>query len=234
MLPTVRAMQRLLDGLLGAADGDEPRGIVRPRQAAVSRFGLALDPHPALCEWVAAERLDALFLHRPWRLAEEQIPAHLGVIAYHSPFDRHLTCGFNPRLADALEMRALRPFGRGDGRVIGMCGEVAPQSVPAFARTVEREFGGVDAVIQPARGAVERVAVVGAMTDALVREAAAEGVDLYLTGQLRVPARAAVSATGIGVVAVGHHRSEQWGLGALAAILRGAWPALETIVRPLG
>lgn len=77
-----------------------------------------------------------------------------------------------------------------------------------------------------------RVVAANAMTDALVREAAGRGADVYLTGQLRAPARAAVAQTGIGVVATGHHRAEEWGLRELARLLRERWPGLAAEVWP--
>lgn len=76
------------------------------------------------------------------------------------------------------------------------------------------------------------MAVVGAMTDALVREAALRGADLYITGQLRKPALSAVKETGIAVVAAGHRRCEEWGLKALAGVLRERWFELEVVLNP--
>ena len=70
----------------------------------------------------------------------------------------------------------------------------------------------------------------GAMNDALVREADARGARVYVTGQWRVPATEAVNETGIGVVCVGHRRSEEWGLRALAGLLRERWATLRVIV----
>ena len=61
--------------------------------------------------------------------------------------------------------------------------------------------------------------VAGAMTDALVRAAAAAGAVLYVTGSWRAPGSAAVAETGIDVLALGHERWERWGLGELAARL---------------
>ena len=68
------------------------------------------------------------------------------------------------------------------------------------------------------------------MNDALIREAADRGAGLYLTGQYRTPAQAAVNETGIAVAAVGHCRSEAWGLRALADVLRERWPELVILV----
>ena len=78
------------------------------------------------------------------------------------------------------------------------------------------------------------MAVVGAMTDALVREAHARGIGAYVTGQWRQPAARAVRETGLGIVVLGHRRSELWGLRALAGLLR-THPAradLEILLQP--
>lgn len=142
-----------------------------------------------------------------------------------------MTLGFNPHLARVLEMREAAPFGDREGRPLGMLGDVAPARVDEWTARAESLFGGVE---ERAGGTpdqpVRRVAVVGAMTDALVREAAARGADLYLTGQLRGPAADALRETGMAAVAVGHRRSEEWGLGMLASLLEASCPGVETVV----
>jgi putative NIF3 family GTP cyclohydrolase 1 type 2 len=77
---------------------------------------------------------------------------------------------------------------------------------------------------------VNRLAVVGAMSDELVREAAEQDVDLYVTGELRQPARTAVQQTGMNVAVIGHAAGEQWGARALAGILRERWSQLDVLV----
>jgi len=76
---------------------------------------------------------------------------------------------------------------------------------------------------------VPGVAVVAAMTDPLVREAA-RGAEVYVMGHFRQPAKEAVLNTGIGVIVVGHRRSEEWGLRALAGVLRERWCGLEVLL----
>ncbi len=189
-----------------------PPLVVAPCERQVRRLGLSLEP-PA-----RTESLDALFLHRHWGFQD----AGIGVLASHLPFDERLTIGYNPELAEALGLDAVEVLG-----TKGMIGDFAGD----FATLVERitaEFGKPEAV-EPG-GVVRRVAAVGAMTDALVREAAARGAGAYVTGQMRVPALRAVAETGMAVVAIGHRRSEVWGLHLLARLLRAEWPGLETIV----
>ncbi|MDQ3398737.1 MAG: Nif3-like dinuclear metal center hexameric protein [Deinococcota bacterium] len=219
-----------LDGFFGVAlYRNEPDGSYLPSQRPIRRLGLALEPFPGLGEWVRGERLDALFLHRPWGLEKTQPPPDVGVLAYHLPFDETLTLGMNARLAGVLSMTGLMPLGKKDGRVIGMLGDVPNSGFQNFRAVVEGVFGGLETVVT-GRGEVARVAVVGAMTEALVLEAAERGADVYITGQFRQPAERAVLATGIAVIEVGHERSERWGLRALAGVLRERWAGLEVIV----
>lgn len=226
-----------LDQLFHSARyGDDQHGVYRASDRPVRRLGLALEPWPGLGAWVVAERLDALWLHRPWQLSASALPSTIGVLADHLAFDEQLTLGYNPRLAAALGLDALDVLGTKDRRPIGMIGVVPPQPAAVFQRRVADLFGGLEATLPAAApdGEVRRAAVVGAMTDALVRAAAAQGATMYLTGQLRQPARTAVADTAMHVLAVGHHRSELWGLHALAAALREHWPTLEVVVRDQG
>ena len=128
-----------------------------------------------------------------------------------------------------------------EGRPLGMTCALPDGPVPfaAVVARLEAEFGGLEEVRPPAAGAdapVGAVACVGAMNDGLVRAADAAGAGLYVTGQWRQPARAAVRETGIGVAAVGHHRSEAWGLRTLERLLRNdpmaAGMEVQTIPEP--
>ncbi|GJG87253.1 hypothetical protein tb265_24340 [Gemmatimonadetes bacterium T265] len=238
-LPTLDALAAFLHDALGAdAYPPEERGGVfhapATRVAAgrpLTRLGLALDPWPGLRAWAARGAFDAVFLHRPWRLAQGTLGPEVGVVYAHLPFDEHLTTGDNAPLAAALGFRTREVLGRKQGRPIGMLGDVSPRPVADALALVTRVFGGVEAVVLPAPArTVAQVAVVGAMNDALVREAAARGAGLYVTGQLRAAARAAVDETGIAVAAVGHEESERWGLGALADLVGSRWPALQVAI----
>ena len=212
VLPTLTDLAATIELITG-----HPPDIVVPSAREVRRLGLALEP-PA-----RVESLDALFLHRPWGMRD----GGSGVLASHLPFDERLTIGFNPDLAEALEMEAPEVLGRKEGRPLGMIGGFAGGDL--MARIVAA-FGEPEAVERGSGAEIRRVAVVGAMTDTLVREAAARGADAYVTGQMRAPARQAVADTGMAVIAVGHRRSEVWGLHLLARLLRDEWPALETAV----
>ena len=213
---------------------EERGGVYLPSTRPVKRLGLALEPWGQLPQWVESERLDALFLHRPWKLQLEAIAEDIGVVSYHLAFDERLTLSFNPRLAEVLAMTNLCLLGEKQGRAIGMIGDVPTQDFTSYHSYINQVFGGLEKACIGNKTEVSRIAVVGAMSDALVREADVRGADLYVTGQLRQPAEIATVETGIGVIAVGHRRSEEWGLRAIAHVLQERWYELEVVLPALG
>lgn len=208
----------------------EPDDEHRP----VKRIGLALDPWPELPTWVEENALDALWLHRPWKLDAVTLPPDVAVLFHHLPFDETLGLGYNVALAQEMDLQSLEELGhkQAEGyppRAIGMLGNVAaPRSFASWQAWANATFWGYEQAVPGRFDTIGYVAVVGAMTDALVREAAERGAQLYITGQLRKPALEAVNETGLAVLAPGHDRSERWGLRALAELLRST--GVESIV----
>lgn len=218
----------------------EQGGVYHASGYPVQRLGLVLEPFPELADWMVENQLDTLWLHRPWQLDLTTLPPDVAVIYNHLPFDEHLTMGYNPRLAAQLRaVGPLEPVGFKQAvnaigesppqRPIGMLFDAVQQDIAEWVRRAEILFGGNDRIEPGRQTSIERVAVVGAMNDALIREAADRGAGLYLTGQYRPSAHKAVAETGIAVIAVGHRRSEEWGLRAMVDLLRERWPGLVLI-----
>jgi len=201
-------------------------------EGTIRRIGLALEPFPGLADWVRSGALDALWLHRPWQTDLSPLPETLPILYHHLPFDEHLTLGYNLPLAGELGLVGLEELGykQAEGlppRPIGMQGAAPERSLADWIHHLGVAFGGYDEVIGEPSRPVAQLAVVGAMNDALVREAAGRGAGLYVTGQFRQPARKAVAETGMAVLTIGHRRSEEWGLRALGRMIGDRWPDLQ-------
>ena len=230
-MPTLDELTTFLDRALTVnIYEDEQAGTYFSSKRNVTRLGVALEPPANLQAWVEHERLDALFLHRPWGLERSALPDGVGVIAYHLPFDDHLTLSFNPRLGGALGLKGLEVLGVKEARRIGMIGDVEGVSVKEVREAVEETFGGLESSHLGLLTDVTRVAVVGAMNPGLIREASERGAGVYITGQYRKSAQKAALETGLSVLEVGHRRSELWGLRALAGVLRERWANLTVVL----
>ena len=213
---------------------NDQNGVYKASERSVRRIGLLLEPFPSIADWTREEALDALFIHRPWRLEKMTPPeGDVGILAYHYAFDELLTTGYNPRLADALLMRDVEVLGHKEGRPLGMIGDVPRVDLRTFQAQVREIFGGLEgAYLSEEPGdEVARVCVVGAMRDPLVREARERGADVYITGQYRDHARGAVDDTGMSILEIGHERCERWGLRALAGVLRERYVDLFILLR---
>ena len=224
-------LANFLDQYLETAKyADEAPLVHRQFGRSLRRLGMALEAWPGLPEWAAAEKLDAVFLHRPYKLELDALPEDIGILASHLPFEEKLALGYNLRLATALEMTRLETLGHRKGRSLGMIGCVPPQTVGAFYQSVKETFGGREDARTCERNEVTKVAVVGAMTAELMHEASKRGAEVYVTGQMRRPAREAILDTGLGIVIVGHRRSEQWALSVLANVLRERFCGLKIVL----
>lgn len=211
---------------------DEQGGVYRAGHRPLRRLAVALEPSARLYERLRTAPPDALWLHRPWKLDLRQLPPDVPVLYHHLPFDETLTLGHNTPLADVLRLTEVAELGykQAEGlppRAIGMLGDAPRQSLQTWQAQLTRHFGGLDSLTGDPDCPVDRIAVVGAMNEALVREAAERGAELYITGQWRQPARKAVEQTGMAVAAIGHLRSEEWGLRTLADVLHRAFPNLK-------
>ena len=230
MSPTVHDLADLLAPTLDREryhrEGD-PAGVWIASDRPVRRLGLRLDAGHAPFDW--AQGLDAVLIHRPFGLWPARLPGGLGVVAVHRALDDHASVGHTPPLAAALSLTPDdEPLMRG-GKTVGLVGRLDPVPLADAVGRVERELGGVEDGLGDGPETVEAVALVGAMTDELVRAAAGRGAGLYVTGQLRQPARAAVMETGLRVLAVGQDRAEAWGLRWLASLVQERWPEVEVV-----
>ena len=227
------ALAQQIDAERYERDGD-PAGVWVASDRPVRRLGLRLEAGTAPYAWLPGDpgsgpeqAVDALLLHRPFGLWPARLPSGVGVLAVHRALDDLVWTGGT--LARALGMEPdADPLLR-DGTPVGHVGPVGDVDVFEAEQRLEALLGGVEATTGQTLDGGGRVAVVGAMTEALVLEAAARGAALFVTGQMRAPAAAAVRRSAMRVVAVGQARSERWGLRLLAARLVEEWPGLDVI-----
>jgi len=236
--PTVAAVRALLARELGPpVDGDVRLTWRRsgPAGAPVQRLVLAPEWRP---EHAALARPgDAWFLHRPWRLPPDQPGGAVGVFSSHAAFDSRLSVGPSVALASRLGLTGGESVFRrpGDPLPIGVVADDAPgapRGAAEWRALLRAEFGGADEELpgDEPDAPVCRVALMGAMDGTLVQECVRRGAGLYVTGAMRVPGRDAARSLGLPVIAVGHSRSEMWGLRHLSRVAAGRLPGLKAVV----
>jgi len=214
------------------ADWDGARnGLQVENRGQVHRLVAAVDASLATVKLAADAGADLLLVHHglfwserlPWtgptyRLLRLLMDHDLAVYSAHLPLDAHRKIGNNVLLCHALGFRALAPFFACKGRRIGWQTRIR---IPR-ERLVERVAGvlGTRPTLLPGGPPVcRRIGVVTGGAGGDLRQAAAEGVDTFITGEGPHWTHGLAEELGLNVLYGGHYATETFGVKALAAHL---------------
>lgn len=155
--------------------------------------------------------------------------ADVSLYVSHLPLDAHPEVGNNAVLARLLELRDLAPFGAWGSGAIGVMGRL-PESLDAagLAARLEALLGARPEVLPFGSEAIARVAVVSGAAADLIPEAAAVGVDAFITGETSHTAVHQARELRLNVLFAGHYATETLGVRALGDHLRERF-GLETV-----
>lgn len=136
---------------------------------------------------------------------------NISLIAYHLPLDFNDQYGNNVQLAKVLDIKI---------NVITMLyvyGELAkPMTGEDFAVHLKKSLNREPLYIPGKAKEIKTVAwCTGKAQDYMVEQAAAEGFDAFVTGEIAEPIVHVARETGIHLFAAGHHATERYGVKAL-------------------
>jgi dinuclear metal center YbgI/SA1388 family protein len=223
---------RHCDRLLGTAGRQDYEGAANGLQVenrgAVSRIAAAVDASLATVRLAAAAGADLLVVHHglfwspthPWtgaryRLLRVLLEEDIAVYSSHLPLDAHRRLGNNALLCAALGLTRLRPFFMDHGQPIGFQAR-ARIGRAELARRLGRATGAEPLVIPAGPEVCRRIGVVTGGAGAELKEAAAEGVDTFVTGEGPHWTYALAEELGVNVLYGGHYATETFGVTALA------------------
>jgi dinuclear metal center YbgI/SA1388 family protein len=185
------------------------RAIELDADLVLVHHGLFWDFDPTGLSSVLAERLRPLFKH------------DVNLAAYHLPLDAHAELGNNAQLAAAIGLEELEPFGDFKGRPIGRAGRFAGDGVTVdeLVRRVA-EVTGREPLHQPGGpDLVRSVGVISGSAASSLPEAAARGLDAFITGEPREHTMGEAAEYGIHFLAAGHYATETFGVRRLGELL---------------
>src|SRR3954447_11066895 len=207
-VPGAREVSRVVTGVSAQRELSE-RAAELGAQLVLVHHGLFWDFQPAGLTPLLAERLRPLFKH------------DINLAAYHLPLDAHETVGNNALLARALGCESHEPFGAYKGTPIGRAGRfpgegIAPDDLVARVREAT---GREPLLLGAGPERIRSIGIVSGSAADTVHEAAAAGLDAFLTGEPREHVTAEARELGIHFVAAGHHATETSGVKALGDLL---------------
>jgi len=206
-------------------------GLQVENHGVVKRLAAAVDATLATVRLAIEAHADFLVVHHglfwtpshPWtghryavlRLLLEN---NLAVYSAHLPLDAHPRIGNNAGLAAALGLTRLRPFFQCKGQPIGLR---ATARLPRdeLARRLRRAVTGEVKLLPGGPAVCQRIGIVTGGAGGELAEAAAEGVDTFITGESPHWSYALAEELGMNVFYAGHYATEVFGVRALAAHL---------------
>ena len=211
------------------ADSSEAlNGLQMTNAGEVTRLAAAVDLCEATIRMAAEQRADCLLVHhglfwgglRPfvgpaYRRVAALVQGNIALYSAHLPLDRHPEVGNNPALARLLGVTLRGEFGSYHGAPIGVWGELSG-SRDDFARTIAKVLGAPPRLLPFGPNRIQRVGVVTGAGGSLIPQAAAAGLDTYVTGEGQHWTFFDAEELGVNVFYAGHYATETVGVKALA------------------
>ena len=206
-------------------------GLQVENHGTVSRIAASVDASLATVGLAFDARADLLVVHHglfwgpshPWvgkkyELLQLLLENNLAVYSSHLPLDAHPRLGNNAQLCTALGLKHPRPFFASHGGTIGF--KVKQKiSRTELATRLQRALGSKALLIPGGKEICERIGVVTGGAGDGVKQAAAEGMDTFITGEGPHWTYALAEELGMNVFYGGHYATETFGVKALAAEL---------------
>lgn len=220
------------DSLLGIDDYQDycPNGLQVQGRDEVRKIVTGVSASQALIDAAVDIGADLLLVHHGffWKgedprivgMKQRRIKAlfanDISLAAYHLPLDGHEELGNNAQLALRLGITVARRFGPGPMGGIAMMGEL-PQALSAevlalrIADALQRE----PLLIKGGAKPVKRLGWCSGAAQGYLEQAAALGMDAFISGEISEHTVHAARELGIHYFAAGHHATERYGVKAL-------------------
>ncbi len=209
-----------------------PNGLQVEGRAEIHTLVCGVTACQALVDAAVTAGADALLVHHGYFWKGEQptitglkrrrvqalLAAGINLLAYHLPLDAHPRLGNNAQLAQRLGLTA--SDGLAGEPAIVLAGSVdEPVSGEGFAARIADRLQRAPLHIPGRAAEIRRIAWCSGGAQGYIEQAAALGVDAYLTGEVSEQTVHIARETGLHFFAAGHHATERYGAQALGAHL---------------
>lgn len=140
----------------------------------------------------------------------------ISLVAYHLPLDGHDELGNNAQLAQRLGLKIEKRFGPGPQGGIAMAGELPqPLSAEELSYRIANALQRDPLVIKGGDRPVRRIGWCSGAAQGYLEQAAALGLDAFISGEISEPTVHTARELGIHYFSAGHHATERYGVKAL-------------------
>lgn len=208
-------------------------GLQVANRGPITRIAACVDATLATVEMAAEVEANLMVVHHglfwakttPWtgrryQLIRRLIESDIAVYSQHLPLDGHAQLGNAVQLASALRLGRCRPFFSHKGAALGVQATLArPIAREELAERLAVVLGAEPILLPGGGDTCRRVGICTGGAGAELEQAAAEGVDTFITGEGPHWTFALAEEAGLNVFYGGHYATETFGVKALTAEL---------------
>jgi dinuclear metal center YbgI/SA1388 family protein len=209
-----------------------PNGLQIEGKSEIKKIAFAVSATKASVEEAIQKKADALIVHHGlfWKFhgtraltgpfAARVLPLarnEINLFGYHLPLDAHHECGNAASLGEKINLINQTAFGDYKGSPTGVKGVFAkPKSAGELKKDLELVLNRSVILASPNPDAlIESMGIITGGANSEWKDAAAAGLDAYLTGEISEHDWHESQEAGIHMFAGGHHATEQFGIQSL-------------------
>jgi dinuclear metal center YbgI/SA1388 family protein len=138
---------------------------------------------------------------------------------FHLPIDAHQIYGNNAVLAELFDLENRVPFGDYNGACIGVRGETKNSDPEHFFETVRKNLNPSAVILPYGKKEIKTVGIISGGAQKEFNQAIADGIDLYLTGEISEYNMHLAKEEKVHFIAAGHHVTERFGVRRIGELL---------------
>lgn len=220
------------DDFLAVDDFDDycPNGLQVEGRATVNHIVSGVTASLDLIEAAIEQNADAIVVHHGYFWKGEPAPltgykgrrikrlmqADISLLGYHLPLDFHAQAGNNAQLARRMGWLVTA---QQNGVWTGETAE--PMSADALLAALDETIDTNALLIRGGSHPVHRIAWCTGAAQSFIEQAAALGVDAFISGEISEQTVHVARELGIHYIAAGHHATERYGVQALGDVIAG-------------
>lgn len=210
-----------------------PNGLCVEANSQVTHVLTGVSFRESLVDEAIRKGVDCIIVHHPhgfWnndnglpigihgRKIQKLMQHNINLFGFHLPLDGQVEFGNNAQIAKFLGVHVNGGFMKeGEGFVGCLATFNQPLSVPLFMERLDQVFDhGVQQSFFFGKESIQTIAICSGGGTSGIPEAISLGVDAYVTGEIKESTPIFVEEAKFNLVTCGHHRTEIFGVRALA------------------
>jgi dinuclear metal center YbgI/SA1388 family protein len=222
-----------------------PNGLQIEGRTEINMILFSVSATRESTEYAALKKMDALVVHHGvfWKFhptktltgpfAKRLFPLiknEINLFGYHLPLDGHLEIGNAATLGKTIGLEKLSPFGLYKGASTGVKGTLKKSmSGSELKQLLENKLNHSIYYSNPTDGnnKISTIAIITGGANSQWQEAAKDGIDAYITGEMSEHDYHESRESGVHMFAGGHHATEKLGIIALMNLVQEKFPSLQ-------